>query len=153
MRWFGGKHNGYGFTYLLMVVALAGCSKPLPDETRLRQAVAEMEKAAEAKQSGPILDYLTEDFLGNKVYHKVNMRALLLLHFRQNQHIQVYLSIAELSIKGDRAKLTCQAILAGRDEKPVPKRGQVLVIESDWEKRDDEWRVVRAHWQDPFLQP
>jgi ketosteroid isomerase-like protein len=145
--------NVYWFTLLLVFGFLAACSEPVPDETRLRQAIAQMEKAAEAKQTGPILDYLADDFLGNKVYRKVNIRAMLLLHYRQNQHIHVYLRIAELTIQGQQAKLTCQVILAGRGEKLVPERGRVLVIHSNWQKRDGEWRLVKAHWRDPLLQP
>ena len=148
-----GVQNVYWFTLLLVLGVSAGCSEPAPDATRLRQAIAEMEKAAEAKQTGPILDYLAEDFLGNKVYRKANIRAMLLLHFRQNQHIHIYLRITELSIKHNQAQLSCQVILAGRGEKLVPQRGRVLVIQSDWQKRDGEWRVVKARWKDPLLQP
>lgn len=141
----------------LMVIVtigfMAACSEPVPDEARLRQAVAEMEKAAEAKDTRPILDYLADDFLANKTYRKAKIRGMLFLQFRQNQHIHVYLHITELKITDDRAQLTCQVILAGRDEKIVPKRGRILVIHSSWQKRDGKWQVVRAQWRDPLLQP
>ncbi|MBI1422645.1 MAG: hypothetical protein GC149_04190 [Gammaproteobacteria bacterium] len=112
-----------------------------------------MEKAAEARQAGPILDYLANDFQGNAAYRKANIHAMLLMHFRQNQHIHVYLRIAELKLEGNKARLLCRMILAGRDENVVPERGKVLEIVSDWEKRDGEWRVVKAAWKDPLLQP
>jgi len=153
MRLYQGLLNVYWFSFLLLFGVLAACSEPIPDETRIRQTISDMEKAAEAKQSGPIMDYLAEDFLGNHVYRKANIRAMLLLQFRQNQHIHVYLRITELSIKHAQAQLTCQVILAGRDEKIVPERGRVLDIHSDWEKREGKWQVVRARWQDPFFQP
>lgn len=143
----------YWFSLLLLLGWQVGCNAPVPDETRLRQVIADMEKAVEAKQTGPILDYLADDFLGNKAYRKANIRGMLLLHFRQNQHIHVYLRIADLAIKGEQARLTCQVVLAGRGEKIVPERGRVLVIHSVWRKRDGEWRVVQASWNDPLLQP
>ncbi len=152
MRLLPGLQNVYWITFLLIYGVLAACSEPASDETRLRQAIADMEKAAEARQTGPILDYLAEDFLGNQVYRKVNIRAMLLLQFRQNRHVHVYLRITELTIKGAQAQLTCQVILVGRGEKVIPERGRVLVIHSDWEKRDGEWRVVTAHWNDPLFQ-
>lgn len=153
MRRFHGTQNVYWITLCLVLSWLTGCSESVPDETRLRQAISAMEQAAEAKQTRVILDYLSEDFLGNKVYRKANIRGMLLLHFHQNQHIHVYLRIVDLVVKDGLAFLTCQVILAGQDEKIVPERGRILVIDSDWEKRDGEWRVVRAHWKDPFLQP
>ena len=148
-----GIQNVYWFTFLLAAAFLTGCSEPLPDETRLRQAVTDMEKATEARQPGPILDYLADDFLGNETYRKANIRGMLLVQFRQNPHIHVYLRIAALSVQQAQAHLQCQLILAGRDQKLVPERGRVMVIDSDWQKRDGEWRVVRATWKDPLLQP
>lgn len=153
MRRLNGIRNVYFITILSMFVFLAACSEPVPDETRLRQAIVEMEKAAEARQTGPILDYLAEDFLGNKTYRKANIRGMLLLHFHRNQHIHVYLRIVEIKIKGAQAQLQCQVILAGRNKEIVPERARILVIDSDWQKRDGEWRVVKAHWKDPIFQP
>ena len=111
-----------------------------------------MEKAAEAKAIRPILAFLADDFLGNKVYRKANIGGMLLLHFRQNQHIHVYVHIVKIEVKGETAKLQCQVVLAGRDEKIIPKQARILVIDSDWQKRDGEWKVVRASWQDSFIQ-
>ena len=152
MRLQRGIRNVYWITLFLVFGLLPGCSEPPSDETRLRQAIAAMEKAAEAKEVRPILAFLADDFLGNKVYRKANIGGMLLLHFRQNQHIHVYLHIVELNIKGEQAKIQCQIVLAGRDEKVMPKRGRILVIDSDWQKREGEWRVVKASWKDMFSQ-
>lgn len=145
------------FVYWITVFMLSGllfaCSEPASDESRLRQAVADMEKAAEAKQLRPILAYLGDDFLGNRMYRKANIGAMLLLQFRQNQHVHVLLHVTRINIKANRAQLRCEVLLAGRDKQIVPERARALVIESDWQKRDGEWRVVRAGWRDPLLQP
>lgn len=142
----------YWVTLFLVCGVLPGCSEPPSDDTRLRQAIAAMEKAAEAKAIRPILAFLADDFLGNKVYRKANIGGMLLLHFRQNQHIHVYVHIVKMEVKGETAKLQCQVVLAGRDEKIIPKQARILVIDSDWQKRDGEWKVVRASWQDSFIQ-
>ena len=142
----------YWVTLFLVCGVLPGCSEPPSDDTRLRQAIAAMEKAAEAKAIRPILAFLADDFLGNKVYRKANIGGMLLLHFRQNQHIHVYVHIVKIEVKGETAKLQCQVVLAGRDEKIIPKQARILVIDSDWQKRDGEWKVVRASWQDSFIQ-
>jgi hypothetical protein len=143
----------YWFTVSVVFGQLVACSEPASDESRLRQAVAEMEKAAEAKQMRPILGYLADDFLGNKVYRKANIGGMLLLQFRQNRHVHVFLHITGIKIKANRAHLRCELILAARDQRVVPERARVLVIDSDWQKHNGAWRVVRANWQDPFVQP
>jgi len=157
--WPGGERrcrcNYLVFQYFLIFLfgLLSACSEPIPDETLLREAVAEMEKAAEAREAGPILAYLADDFIGNQVLRKANIRAILLLQFRQNQHVQVLLRITELHISAQQAQITCHVLLVGRDGEIVPERGRVLVIQSNWQKRDDQWKLVRAQWQDPLLQP
>jgi hypothetical protein len=153
MRQWQGFGFVYWFTLLLVFGLITACSEPESDEIRLRQAIADMEKAAEAKQIRPILAFLTEDFLGNKVYRKANIGGMLLLHFRQNQHVHVYLHIVELKIKDEQAQIQCQVVLAGRDEKIIPQRARILVIDSDWQKHDGAWQVVKARWKDPFIQP
>ena len=152
MRQRQGIQYVYWFTLFLIFGFLAACNEPPSDEARLRQAIADMEKAAEAKEIRPILVFLAEDFLGNKAFRKANIGGILLLHFRQNQHIHVYLHIVKLAIKGEHAQIQCQVVLAGRAEKIVPERARILAIDSDWQKRDGEWQVVKARWKDPFSQ-
>lgn len=137
-------------TLFLGLICLSACGKPPSDETRLRQALANIEKAAEAKTVRPLLDYLAEDFQGNGVYSKANIRGLLLIYFRQNPHIHVYMHISELIIQGTQANIRCEVIVAGRGEKIVPERGHILEIDTNWQKRDGQWQVVRASWKDTF---
>lgn len=141
----------------ITIVMLGGlvfaCGQPVSDETRLRQAVADMEKAAEARQLRSILNYLADDFRGNKVYRKANIGGMLLLQFQRNQQVHVFLHITSLKIRAERAQLHCDVLLAGHDQGVVPERARVLTITSDWRKRDGEWRVIRATWRDPLLQP
>lgn len=137
----------------LLLPLLGGCSQPMSDEASLRHAVAEIEKAAEARQTGPILDYLDDHFTGNEIYRKTNMRAMLLFQFRQNPHVHVFLHITQIQIRGETAKLACEILLAGRDKRVLPERARAMVVDTLWQKRDGNWRVLRARWRDPLLQP
>jgi hypothetical protein len=150
-----GHKTGYlcGLAVFTATLLLGGCSKPASDESRLRHAVAAMQKAAEAKQPGPILAYLADDFVGNQVYRKANIRAMLLLHFHQNRHVQVFLRVTRIRLKANEAKMACTILLTGRDKHVIPERARPLVVDSVWQKRDGKWRVIRASWQDPLLQP
>lgn len=147
------KQIVFWFAICVIIGQLIACSESASDETRLRQAVANMEKAVEAKQLRPILAYLAGDFVGNQGYRKANIGAMLLLQFRQNQHVHVLLHITAITIRANQAQLRCEVLLVGRDQRVVPKHARALVIDSNWQKRDGEWRVVRASWRDPVLQP
>lgn len=140
-------------TVLLLLALATACTEPADEERLLRSALANIEKAAEAREVRPILDYLADDFLGNQRYRKANMQGMLLLHFRQNQHIHVFLYQVDIKLADQIAHVTCQLLLAGRNEKIVPEQARILVVNSEWHKRDGQWRVVNAQWQDPLYQP
>jgi hypothetical protein len=152
MRSLRRKRIVHWFTLCALLVLASGCNRQSSDEQRLRQAVAAMQTAAEARELRPILDYLAEDFQGNGRYRKANIGGMLLLQFRQNRHVHIYLRITGLRVTGDRATIRCRAILAGRDEKIVPERARVLEINSEWQRRDGEWRVHKATWDDALDQ-
>lgn len=145
--------------YVAWLVVLAGisllgaCNHPKSDEARLRQAVTAIQKAAEGRQTGPILDYLDETFEGNQAYRKANIRAMLQLYFRQNPHVRVFLHITRIQVDEDTAKLSCEVLLTGRDRRVLPERVRPLVVDTLWQKHDGDWWVVRARWRDPLVQP
>jgi len=154
MRNSGLKQFVRWFTLSSLLALTAACSQQDSDEQRLRQAVAAIQSAAEAGQVRPILDHLAEDFQGNGRYRKANIGDMLLLQFRQNPHVHTFLRITRLMVNGERARMRCRVLLAGRGEqKIVPERARVLVIDSEWQRLDGEWRVQKADWHDGLDQP
>lgn len=137
-------------TLLSCGLLLWNCSKPPDDEQLIRQSMQAIQTAAEAKAIGEILEYLADDFIGNRQLRKANIRGMLLLHFRQNQNVHAFLHSVEVTVNGNKADVTCQVILAGRGEEIIPERARVLDIQSKWEKRNDRWQIVEASWQDPY---
>jgi len=138
--------------FLINGLTTLGCSKPPDDEQLVHQALKKMEKAAEAKVSTDILDYLAEDFMGNQQFRKANIKGMLFLHFRRHKNVHVFLHDVEIQMRGQEAMVHCQVILAGRGEKIMPEQARILEIESVWQKRDADWRVVSASWKDPYYQ-
>jgi hypothetical protein len=143
--------------YLCLIFAgtlllLSGCAEPPDAEQVIRQHMKNIEQAAENKQSGDILDYLADDFLGNNQFRKANIKGMLLLHFRRNKNIHILLHDVGIEVVADRATVKCQVILAGRDEKIIPERARILEIVSQWQRRDGDWQVISASWEDPYYQ-
>lgn len=139
---------------------LSGCSEPVGDEARIRQRIAEMESATEAKQLGDVMQPVHKGFLGNKRIRKVNLKALILLHFRRNKNVHVYINDLEVVLMASNtdvsktdvreAKVTCNVVMAGRNQ-TLPEHARVLQVTSVWKKIDDDWFVVSASWKDPLL--
>lgn len=144
--------SGVLVTYLLCGLVLASCSDLPDDEQYIHQSMQRIEAAAEAKSSKDILDYLADDFLGNKVLRKANIKGMLFLYFRRHKNIHVFLQGVSVVITGNSAQVSCQVILAGREDRIMPERAKVLEIKSRWQKRGDEWLIVEANWKDPLLE-
>lgn len=138
-----------------LALLLTACSEPVDDEVRIRQRVAEMVSAAEAKELGDVLEPVHEDFLGNKRIRRVNLKGLVLLHFRRNKNVHVFVNDLEVELKGGEAnvreaKVTCNVVMAGRNQ-TLPEHARVLQVTSVWKKIEDDWFVVSASWKDPLL--
>ena len=140
--------------HTLLVLALAtllgvGCSEPLPDEARIRQRIEAMSTATADKNLSAVMAPIHEDFLGNQRIRKANLRGLVLIHYQRHKNVHVFVHDVEVKVSGDAAEVTCNVILAGRNEL-LPEQGRVLKVTSEWTKLDDDWQVVSASWHDPF---
>ncbi|MGD8783872.1 MAG: hypothetical protein PVG75_05520 [Thioalkalispiraceae bacterium] len=137
--------------WLLLPIVLAGCgTEPVDDEARIRQRVADMVNATEAKELGEVMAPVAEEFLGNQRIRKTNLKGLVLLHFRRHKNLHVFVNDLEVILEAEQARVTCNVVLAGRNQ-TLPERARVLNLTSNWEKRDDDWFVVSAQWKDPLL--
>lgn len=141
----------YKFTLLCLSTLLwFGCSKPLPDEVRIRQYIEQMSVATRDKDLSGVMAPIHENFLGNERIRKANLKGLVLIHFQRHKNVHVFVHDVEIAVSGLNAVVTCNVILAGRNEL-LPEQGRVLKLTSQWQKMDDDWLVVSASWRDPFM--
>jgi len=135
---------------ILMAFLVIGCSEPVEDEVRIRQRIDDMVKATEQKELGEVMEPVEKDFLGNKRIRKANLKGLVLLHFRRHKNVHVFVNDLEVVLEGLSAKVTCNVVLAGRNQ-TLPEQARVLQVKSVWKKIEDDWFVVSASWRDPLL--
>jgi ketosteroid isomerase-like protein len=90
------------------------------------------------------------DFMGNERIRKPNLKGLVYIHFGRHKHLHVFVHDVQVSVNGDRAEVSCNLVLAGREEL-LPDQGRVLKVLSQWKKIDGDWMVMSARWQDPFI--
>jgi len=136
------------FLPLLLCVAflmLAGCDKR-DDAKRIADAIAVMQQGIEQKQAKVIAARLTQDFQATGEQGTTNIQVLMPYYFRQHRHISVFISDQEIRVTGDRADVTLEALLVGREDL-LPEQGQRYAVAMRWHKLNDEWKLSRLKWQ------
>ena len=72
-------------------------------------------------------------------------RGFLLLHFRQNPKIRIYILAQSIRVEGNSANVRSHVAAVGMEE-IVPERGEAYHVSSRWERRNWEWKTVYASW-------
>ncbi|MEK6813307.1 MAG: hypothetical protein AABY65_01035 [Nitrospirota bacterium] len=127
----------------LLLLSL-GCARET-DEARIGRAIHEIVQAIEAKESGKAVGHLAEDYRDFEGRTPAETRGFLLLHFRRNPKIRIYILAQAVGVDGKTATVRSNVAAVGL-EGIVPERGQAYLVTSRWEKRDGEWKAVFAEW-------
>jgi len=133
-------NSGY---LLTLVLLLAGCAGDTPEQ-RLRDTIAAMADAVEAKESGEFIEHVSEDFIGDHDrFNRQSLRGYLAGMMIRNQAITVTLGPLDVKLHGDRATVRVDVIVTG-GEGVIPDSGDHLDIESGWKLVDGEWQCYVA---------
>lgn len=138
-----------GWWVLLVVVALAlaACARA-PAEQRLRDTVAAMQAAVEAREPRDFLRHVSADFTGNAgQVDREGLHNLLRAVVLRNERIGVVLGPPDIELTGDRARLRLSVTLSGSAGGLIPERGAVYAIDSGWKQDGGEWRCISATWE------
>jgi hypothetical protein len=130
--------------YLLtLVLLLAGCTGDTPEQ-RLRDTIAAMADAVEAKKSGEFIEHVSEDFIGDHDrFDRQSLRGYLAGMMIRKQAITVTLGPLDVKMHDDRATVRVDVIVTG-GEGVIPDSGDHLDIESGWKLVDGEWQCYVA---------
>jgi len=132
---------------IALVVLLVACSRT-SDEQRIREAMAAMQQAMEARDPRAFMSHITEDFVGNEAEVDRNALAnLLRIEVLRNDRIGVTLGPIEIDMQGDRAKAQVLATFTGGSGGLLPEHGSVYAITSSWKHQGGEWRCYNARWK------
>jgi hypothetical protein len=132
------------YAVLLGIFALAGCASE-PDADALRRIIGEMETAAESGEPGDFLEHVGETFSGQSgAMNKAQLRATLIAIKMRHEHIGVVPGDAEIEVTGDHASVKMRVLATGGSW--MPETGQILDIDSQWQREDGDWRCISANW-------
>jgi hypothetical protein len=130
----------------IALFALAGCHR-VPDEQRIRAAVAAMQQALETRAPRDFMAYVAADFTGQDGrFDRDGLHNLLRLEVLRNDRVGVTLGPIDVELQDDRAIVHVTATFTGGSGGLLPERGSIYAITSGWRKQGGEWRCYNASW-------
>jgi hypothetical protein len=131
---------------LILFVLLAGCARA-PDEQRLREAMAGLQAAIEAREVGTAMDFVAEDFIGTGALDRTGARNLLRVMVLRHQNLGLSLGPAEVELFEGRAAVRFTAVATGGQGAMLPESARIWQVETAWRMDDGDWRLLSAHWR------
>ena len=130
----------------VFAVTLAACSHP-PDETRIHNAIAAMQSAAEARDAPGVLDHVGNDFTGQKgQVDRAELSRILRLEFLRKEGFAVSLGSIAIEIEGDRATATFDMTVGDASRRWLPSGRETFAVVSGWRRDGSEWVCYNATW-------
>jgi hypothetical protein len=134
------------FGLALAFVAFAGC-RHTPDETRVREAIASTEQAAEQADAGGAVEALSDDFDGNGGQLARNDIANLIRLARlRGEHVGVTLGPISVERRGERLVADFTVTLT-QGARLLPNAAGVYQVETAWRRDGNDWRCYSATWK------
>ncbi len=130
----------------LIVCALAACTRQAPEQ-RLRETVAAMQAAVEAREPKVFMAAVAPDFVGNDGLDREGLARLLRAQLLLNADIGVRTGPLEVSM-GPQGTATVRfsVLLTGGNGRFLPERGQMQQVTSGWREQEGEWLLYHASW-------
>ena len=136
-----------GVGLLLALALLSGCSRP-PDEAALRERIAGLEAAVEARDAEALLDAVDEEFGGPEGMDRDGLRRYATLMLLRQQNVGVTIGPVEVEVRADRAAARFDAVVTGAN-RFIPEGVEARRVETVWHRDGDDWVLVSADWSKP----
>jgi hypothetical protein len=130
------------------IFLLTGCAGTEP-EAAIRENIAFMQEAVEAKESGAAVKYLAQHFVGAHGIDKQGLRRILMAQFMQHRKISVTMTRLDISVNEYNpitARMDAVVMLTGA-QGLLPRNGELINVSGDWELHEGEWLLVSAQWE------
>lgn len=139
-------------TGLVLLLALAGCAAdPDTPEGQIRALLAEAERNAEARDTGAVLQHVSEDYADTAGRDRQAVRGILAYLFLRHPEIHLLTRVHEIAVESpERAWTRVFVAMAGH---PIGGASALAELRADLYRFDfslrregDTWRVVAASW-------
>jgi hypothetical protein len=133
--------------FLACLFVLGGCSEERTIEQQIIAVIRDMEAHIENGERRPFMQRVAEDFSGqNGVMNKQQVNAIVLYQLHRNQRVHAQLlPVHVTSDSPDLAEAKFSALVTGGPGL-LPDQGQKFEFHTFWQRRDGEWKLVKADW-------
>jgi len=140
------------FGFVLVLVAVLGCSSPTPEE-RIRATLAEAQEAAEAGDARALRGFVSPDYADDEGRGKRAVDGLLVFYLMRHKSIYLHTRIRSIRlVDRDRGKVELLVAVAGS---PIEGPGALANLNADllWmdvevgETDGGDWKVTSARWR------
>lgn len=126
-------------------IGIAACARPAPEQA-LRDTIARVQQAVEARDAGAIEDALAEDFIGPDGMDRKDAWRLAQVVFLRNRDIGATLGPLDIRLEGESARVRFTAAMTGGRGVVLPDEAQVFDVTTGWRMRGGDWELVNAEW-------
>jgi len=135
---------------LVLAIALSACRRDSPEQA-VRQQVAALQAAIDARDAGDIEALLAEDFVGNEGLDRRGARQLAAAVFLRHRQVAAKVGPVSVELRGQGDAIARFSVLAtGGSGGLLPEQGQVYQFETGWRLVDGEWKLLTASWTPNF---
>ena len=130
----------------VLAISVVACSKA-PPETRLRERIATMQAAIEARESGGFMDGVAEDFVGEGGMDRRQLRGLIAAQMLRSKSVGVSVVSMDVRMLADQreAKVALEVVLTGGSGL-LPDRVSSYRIRTAWRDAAG-WQLLSADWE------
>ena len=126
---------------------LSACSKPLPDEKQIHNAIDQIQQASDNKKLAQLMQYFHKEFIGKQHMSRRDFQAHIFYHFQANPRVRSYVSNIDIRLEDNMALVSCHLLVTG-SQKTLPDKGRLYRIDSAWQKQGGDWQIKQADWED-----
>jgi len=130
----------------VLVAALPACARSTPEQ-QLRDTVASLQAAVEAREAGALRPLLADDFVGPDGLDRDGAVGLARITFLR--HRQVGASIVgplRVQMQTGHAQVAFDAALTGGSGQLLPDAMRVYSVQTGWRLVDGDWQLTSATW-------
>ena len=129
-----------------ILLALAGCART-PPEQALRETMAGLQDAIEARDAAAVHALLADDFIGPEGLDREGARRLAQAMFLRYRGVAATIGPLEIVLQDQHAQVRFDAVVTGGSGGLLPESGQAYDVETGWRIEDGEWRLVNSQWR------
>lgn len=133
-----------------ILLAVSGCSPP-DDEAELRELLAAMESAAEARDTGFFRGLIAESYIDASGRRRDEIIDSIRGFFFVNSSVEVVTRVERIEVVADEvAEIGLQAAVIGNSGRGVLGRdADFYTLDLELARTGSDWQVIGASWERP----